>query len=181
MTVLIFSTTGQGLSLKKPKTETSKRIIAVPGSVMDLLKQHKAQQAARQLKLANKWRPSLKQEEGTAPIDKEEERKTEHIFTAWNGEVMHPDTFNNWLTKFTTANKLPHISPHAFRHMSATFALVQGVNLKSVSSRLGHSKPSTTSDIYSHALKRVDRDIADRMETFITAAKQQTDTQKGQA
>jgi integrase len=172
---------GQGLSLKKPKTESSNRLIAVPVSVMELLKQHKAQQVARQLKLGSKWRPSLKQEEGTTPIDKEDERKTEHIFTTWNGEVMHPDSFNNWLAKFTTEKGLPHISPHAFRHMSATFALVQGISLKSVSSRLGHSKASTTSDIYSHALKSVDRDIADKMEDFITTKKLQKDTKKGQA
>lgn len=45
------------------------------------------------------------------------------------------------------------------RHTSATLLLMQGVPLKAVSKRLGHSLASTTSDIYGHSLPSID-DIA---------------------
>lgn len=51
--------------------------------------------------------------------------------------------------------------------MSATYALNQGISMKSVSSRLGHAKTSTTADIYAHALQSVDREIANQMDEFL--------------
>ena len=36
----------------------------------------------------------------------------------------------------------------------------ENVNLKTVSSRLGHSEISTTMDIYSHALRKKDEEAA---------------------
>ncbi len=160
--------TGVGLITKSPKNESSRRQIAVSDSVMELLRQHKAEQSARRLKLGagdgGEWVGAQKSEE-------------DFVFTTWNGAPMHPDSFNNWLRKFIDEHKLTHISPHSFRHMSATFALVQGISLKSVSARLGHSKTSTTADIYSHALKSVDRDIAEKMDAFLTSSR----VKKGQS
>lgn len=40
--------------------------------------------------------------------------------------------------------------------------------MKSVSSQLGHAKTSTTADIYAHALQSVDREIANKMDDFLT-------------
>ena len=91
---------------------------------------------------------------------------------------MHLDSFGIWLDKYLVKIDLPHISPHSFRHMAATFSLAAGKSLKSVSARLGHSRTSTTSDIYAHALKTVDREIADQMNDLIKAAKNtQSETQ----
>lgn len=154
---------GEGLKAKCPKTEESKRVVAVPEAVTELLRQHKAEQNKSRLKQGAIWQSS------------------DRIFTTWDGRPMHPDSFNNWLRKFIADNNLPHISPHSFRHMSATFALAQGINLKSVSARLGHARTSTTADIYSHALKSVDREIADKMNTFITAANIASEAKEGQA
>ncbi|MGH9192683.1 MAG: tyrosine-type recombinase/integrase [Acidimicrobiales bacterium] len=43
---------------------------------------------------------------------------------------------------------------HGLRHTSATVALSKGVSVLTVADRLGHSKPSITLDVYSHALKK---------------------------
>ena len=42
------------------------------------------------------------------------------------------------------------ITLHQFRHSHATFLLQKGIMVNEVSKRLGHSKTSTTLDIYSH-------------------------------
>ena len=56
----------------------------------------------------------------------------------------------------THADKLPEITLHGLRHTSATLLIAQNVDIKTVSSRLGHSETSTTLDIYAHALKKQD-------------------------
>ena len=42
------------------------------------------------------------------------------------------------------------ITLHQFRHSHAIFLLQKGIMVNEVSKRLGHSKTSTTLDIYSH-------------------------------
>jgi len=159
---------GKGLVLKDPKTEESQRIIAIPDTLIELLTQHKAKQNAKRLKLGDKWQSGAT----------EKWKKHNFVFTTWNGGPMHLDSFGIWLDKYLVKIDLPHISPHSFRHMAATFSLAAGKSLKSVSARLGHSRTSTTSDIYAHALKTVDREIADQMNDLIKAAKNtQSETQ----
>ena len=161
----------KGLILKDPKTEESQRTIAIPDTVIELLSQHKAKQNAKRLKLGDKWQSGIA------------EKWKEHnfVFTTWNGGPMHLDSFGIWLDKYLVKIDLPHISPHSFRHMAATFSLAAGKSLKSVSARLGHSRPSTTSDIYAHALKTVDREIADQMNDLVEAAKnKQSEVQSSQ-
>ena len=50
---------------------------------------------------------------------------------------------------------------HDLRHSHATFLLSKGVNIVSLSRRLGHERVSTTLDIYSHVLKEDDDLIKD--------------------
>ena len=56
---------------------------------------------------------------------------------------------------------MPHINPHKFRHTMASQLIYNKMDVVSVSKRLGHSKVSTTTDIYSHVIKEADRQNAD--------------------
>ncbi|HKH24426.1 MAG TPA: tyrosine-type recombinase/integrase [Acidimicrobiales bacterium] len=49
---------------------------------------------------------------------------------------------------------VPPLVFHGLRHTSATAAIASGVSIVTVQKRLGHSKPSITLDVYSHALKK---------------------------
>lgn len=69
------------------------------------------------------------------------------------------------------AAKLPAIRFHDLRHTCATVALLRGVNVKTVSSMLGHSKISVTLDLYAHVLDCMTDDAADRMESAYSEAK----------
>jgi len=45
---------------------------------------------------------------------------------------------------------LPEIRFHDLRHCHASMLLEQGVDIKTISDRLGHSTITMTADIYSH-------------------------------
>lgn len=77
------------------------------------------------------------------------------------GKPIHPDSINSHLTGFSEKYNLPHINPHAFRHTMASLLYFNGVDGISISKRLGHSKVSTTTDIYSHIIKQADEQAAE--------------------
>lgn len=92
-----------------------------------------------------------------------------YIFIQQNGLQMHPDTpyktFKKIIRRYNKTvikeeEKLPDIPLHGLRHTSSTLLISQNVDVKTVSSRLGHAQTSTTMDIYSHALKKMDEKAA---------------------
>ena len=56
-----------------------------------------------------------------------------------------------------------HLYPHALRHSSASLLLAAGMDLPTVSKRLGHAQVSTTANIYAH----VNREQEDRAAAFM--------------
>ena len=56
--------------------------------------------------------------------------------------------------------KIERIHPHKFRHTQASMLISNGVDIVSVSKRLGHAKVSTTTDIYSHIMAKADEKAA---------------------
>jgi integrase len=55
---------------------------------------------------------------------------------------------------------LPTIRLHDLRHTHASILLQQGVPLKVVSERLGHSNPAFTLSVYQHLLPGMQADAA---------------------
>ena len=62
---------------------------------------------------------------------------------------------------------LEHHSLHSLRHTNITLQLLAGVPLVTVSARAGHSKVSTTSDIYSHVVQSSDRQAAEMLDELL--------------
>jgi len=58
-------------------------------------------------------------------------------------------------------------SLHTLRHTHGSFLLADGMDLATVSERLGHSSVRVTADIYSHALRGRDQEAARRWDTFM--------------
>ena len=144
---------GPGTITKEPKNRSSRRTVSLPGSVMELLQQHKAEQDEAKTALEEKWHDS------------------QRLFTQWDGKPGHPHSFNEWLKRFCNLKKLPRISPHTLRHMSATFLISAGVDVRTVSGKLGHSRTGTTLEIYSHLVTDSERKTAETMENFLTDTK----------
>jgi integrase len=87
-----------------------------------------------------------------------------YLFTKDNGDMMFVDTISTWIIKFLKRKNLPLINFHGLRHTAASILIDSGVTLKTVSEILGHSRGSTTIDIYSHMLQGSDDAAAQIME-----------------
>jgi integrase len=61
---------------------------------------------------------------------------------------------------------------HDLRHAHATMMRKAGVDMKTVSERLGHSPIAITADLYTHAVAGPDSDAADRIQDVIRKARQ---------
>lgn len=89
------------------------------------------------------------------------------MFTRDDGGIMNPDNVTQWLGSFSKKHSLPPIHPHKFRHTMASLLICNGTDALTVSKRLGHSKVSTTTDIYSHAIKQADERAAESIADVI--------------
>lgn len=135
-TVQVIRSLGQvgELSLKPPKTECSRRILRICERTRDLL--------------AELW----------------EHRMGELVFTNTRGGFLSKTNFhkNDWKPMIERAG-VPQIGFHGMRHTCATLLLTSGVNIKAVSSRLGHSSIRITLDTYSHVMPEMDDKIVSVM------------------
>ena len=154
-----------GIVDRPTKTESSNRLVSIPPSIVAILKEYKAAQNEERLKIGTLWQTSDK------------------LFTTWDGKPMHPDTVSSWFNDFLNRHNekmiieekapLPHIRFHDLRHTSASLMISQGVSLKNVSSRLGHSSITITADIYTTALQSADKDAANKLENLFSVKKEQ--------
>lgn len=113
----------------------NKRYINIPAETVSMLKKYRMWQTEERLRLGDQW------------VD------SGYIFTYKNGEKMNPTNIYTWVSRFSKRRNLPHINPHAFRHTAASILISEGVDIVTVSKLLGHSKPSTTADVYAHAVE----------------------------
>lgn len=138
-----------GIYTKDPKTETSNRIISIPESIIKLLKEYQKEQLKTRLRLGKEW------------------IETNRLFVQWNGAPMHPDTITKWFRQFLEDKNLPHITFHGLRHTHATLLISQGLDVRTVSNRLGHAQTSTTLNIYAHAFAKMDREASDKLDNLL--------------
>lgn len=144
---------GKGVFEDTTKNFSSKRVIKIPVTVIELLREHKAAQGVERFRLGDKWEESGK------------------LFTQWNGRPIHPDTITSWFHDFIKRCDLPDISIHSLRHTNATLLIANGVDLRTVSKRLGHAQLSTTGNIYTHAIQSADERAADVLGDILTPLK----------
>lgn len=133
----------RGVYEDTPETSTSRRFIALPAETMHLWRQYKAWQNEERLRLGEYY--------GYQGF----------TFSQDNGSPMHPNSVISWLIKFSKRHGLPYVNPHAFPHTMASLLYFNGMDSVSISKRLGHSKVSTTTDIYAHVIAAADRQNAD--------------------
>ncbi len=94
------------------------------------------------------------------------------IFTGIKGDFIAKKTISDWFRRFLIRNKLKRITFHGLRHTSATMLLASGIPLKNVAERLGHSRASTTANIYAHAIPRIDKDAANVFSNILSGGTQ---------
>lgn len=96
---------------------------------------------------------------------------TKQLF--WSKSTNKPigrQCLSTFLTNLLIKNDLPVIDFHDLRHIHATLLASKGVNMKSLSTRMGHSKIETT-NIYMQPIDDIDKQVASTLDSAITDLK----------
>ncbi|NTU84676.1 MAG: site-specific integrase [Chloroflexales bacterium] len=122
------------------KTEASVRTIALPPTLLAMLRAHHERQALQRT-VAPRWTDS-----GL-------------VFTSSVGTAIEPSDLSRAFKKVLKRAELSEdFRFHDLRHACATFLIVMGAHPRVVMEILGHSQIGTTMNIYAHVLPRIQRD-----------------------
>jgi integrase len=138
----------EGLRFKPPKTKHGRRAISLPAFVVTDLRSHKVTQNEERLALG---------------LGKDSDSGL--VFRRPDGAPLAPSSISSEWRRLVGSLKLPKVSFHALRHTHASQLIAAGVDVLTISRRLGHGAPSITLDVYSHLFKPTDRGAADIFET----------------
>ena len=134
----VVKLSGQKIFTKEPKTTSGNRRVYISKEMCKLLKAWKQECT---------WQ--MEQAEGQTLTEED------YLFRQPGGDPMVPTTFTFRFKKILKENGLPQdLSVHSLRHTNASMLIAQGVDVRTVAGLLGHSQPSTTLDIYSHAFDK---------------------------
>lgn len=81
-------------------------------------------------------------------------------------EYLSIDGICSWFDKWQDKNNIRNIRFHDMRHTHATILLSQGVDIKTISERLGHADIQTTLNIYADVLKELDEQSANKIDNL---------------
>ena len=80
-------------------------------------------------------------------------------------ENINFNSYTSWLKTWQENNNIcPVLTTHELRHTHATLLLQQGIPIKYISERLGHSSTKITEDIYIEYLQEHDDTVADMID-----------------
>lgn len=82
--------------------------------------------------------------------------------------ILYHGMVTSWLAKFLKKYELRKVTLHSLRHTNATLMIAEGVDVCTVSNRLGHANTSTTLNIYAHALKSRDAEAAEKLDNIFS-------------
>lgn len=89
------------------------------------------------------------------------------VFTYPDGRPLSPYYISQSFRDLVNRSGLPHLTFHGLRHEHASLLLAAGMPITAVSKRLGHASIAITSDLYSHLLDDIDRQMADAIESVL--------------
>lgn len=99
---------------------------------MEMLKAHRRRQEAEQEKVGDIWAHS------------------EMVFVSEIGTFVNPDNVTRLIKSLCKVAGVPYKSIHKMRHTSLSLYHASGATPAELSYRAGHSRISTTTDIYIH-------------------------------
>ncbi|MEX0750245.1 MAG: site-specific integrase, partial [Dehalococcoidia bacterium] len=142
--------TKDGLRFAETKTRGSRRHVLLPARTVEAIRRHRVAQKEERLRIGAAWEDN------------------ELVFA---NEVGKPIAAGNLLKRsFEPLLKnagLPRMRFHDLRHSAATLLLEQGIHAKIVQEMLGHTRISTTLDLYSHVTPTMQRQAADAFDALL--------------
>lgn len=138
------------LQLVEPKTERSRRTIAMPAIAAAALRAHRIRQLEERVWAGSRW------------------READFVFTSTIGTPLDGSTVTHRFQRLLESAGLPRQRFHDLRHACASLLLAQGVHPRVVMETLGHSQISLTMNTYSHVVPELQREAAGRMDAALT-------------
>ncbi len=145
--------TNAGLAFKEPKTKAGRRTVSIPSSVVTGLRDH--------------WREQQKQR---LALGMGKARTEDLVFPRWDGGPWPPDRLSSTWAKTVSTLKLPKVTFHALRHTHASQLIAAGLDVVTVSRRIGHSNPTVTLTVYAHLFGNTDERAAAAVENALAGA-----------
>ncbi len=140
------------LTVRGTKTRGSARVIDLAPMAMDLLRGQR--QAEREKRLSLGPGATCGTDEAT-------------IFTNLVGRPIDAGGLKRTWKRIIRYAAVGHVRFHDLRHCAATYMIQAGVPIPLVSQRLGHTRVSTTTDVYAHVLPGMGREAAKVLENVM--------------
>jgi integrase len=154
-----LSQTRAGLIFKSTKTERPRRI-ELPPTTLPVLACHRERQDEFRRQFGPNYRSDL-----------------DLIIANSDGTPLKPDSVSGTVSRLCRMLGLPKgASLHTIRHSHASLLLADGVDLATVSERMGHSSVATTANIYAHAIRGKDRAAAQTWDSIMQRARAEKST-----
>jgi integrase len=131
------------LVFKAPKTRHGRRTVTLPPFIVALLRDLRRTQQEQRLAFGRG---------GKLPADA-------LVFPDWDGSARSPHTLTQQWRKAMKAAGLK-ITLHSLRHTHASTLIASGLDVLTISRRLGHATPVLTLSTYGHLFKTDDRAAA---------------------
>jgi integrase len=149
----VEQTKAHGLRLKAPKTAKGRRRVSIPPGAVDALRGHRKNQLEVRMALGLGKLPDAFPVFGN-PVD---------------GSLRDPDALTKEWKRLVSAHELPPITLHALRHSHASALIAGGLDVVTISRRLGHANPNVTLAVYAHAFSESDERAAVLMDAVLTS------------
>lgn len=146
------------LFIDSPKSENSIRTVTLPEFVIKELKKLKSIQIEQSFQLLDSY------------------KSNPAIFKMEDGSCMPDKKAYYWFQTFCKHNNLPFSGIHRLRHTHASLLANLGSDMVQVSNRLGHSKLSTTLNIYTHMFENKDTSMAEKLDLFAESKKSKAES-----
>jgi len=153
MVVASIEQTKAGCREKETKSGRA-RTVALPATLTEELRRHRAKQAEELLPLGIRL------------------TEDHHVVMQADGTSLQPNTLTRVFTDFVQARGLKRVRFHDLRHSHATHMLAAGIHPKIASERLGHSKIGITLDLYSDVMPGMQAEAAAAVDGAMQAAQQ---------
>jgi integrase len=142
--------TNAGLAFKAPKTKAGRRAISVPPSIVAELRDH--------------WR---RQQEQRLALGVGKAGAEDLVFARPDANPWPPDSLTADWALTVRLLKLPKVTLHALRHTHVSQLIAAGLDVVTVSRRIGHSNPTVTLGVYAHLFGNTDDRAAAAVETAL--------------
>jgi integrase len=133
-----------GVRFKTPKSKAGRRDITLPDVLVEVLRAHR--KAALELR--------MQLGAGKLPDDA-------LLFANLDGSPLTPNSLSMAWIDFADRSGMSEVTFHALRHTHASQLIDAGVDIVTISKRLGHAKPDITLRVYAHLFKKDDSKAAE--------------------